>query len=302
MRTVKAMDLCAGAGGWACAAAGLPVEIVAAVDFWEPALRTYGLNWPATRTILGDVRDPAIQGQIERLAEQWKVQLLLGAIPCQWLSLRRNIGNAPGSRELQEERRTLRAVLGLVERIRPRWWCLEDVKGLVKELPPGTPWIQLDSADFSAQSRKRIYVGEFPRPPGVGPLLTPPCQHLMRDHLRPGPFRIGTRVSGRKVVSSDAFSPSTVAGAYPDRKSPTLCCLSSRRDAELVVVEPSLPGGMRQLEWQEAARLQGFPEEYLFYGSPTDVWEQIGQAIQIDTGHAILAEIVREAGLQEQRQ
>ncbi|MBM3956596.1 MAG: DNA cytosine methyltransferase [Gemmatimonadetes bacterium] len=43
------------------------------------------------------------------------------------------------------------------------------------------------------------------------------------------------------------------------------------------------------------ARLQGFPEDYLFFGSPTAVWKMIGQAVQIDAGRAILAAIAADA-------
>lgn len=55
--TIRAIDLCAGAGGWACAARGLPITIVAAVDFWRPACETYRLNHPGVKVIEGDLRE-----------------------------------------------------------------------------------------------------------------------------------------------------------------------------------------------------------------------------------------------------
>jgi site-specific DNA-cytosine methylase len=56
-------------------------------------------------------------------------------------------------------------------------------------------------------------------------------------------------------------------------------------------MDDQVPGRKRQLEWQEAALAQGFPADYLFYGSPTRVAKMIGQAIQIDLGRAILKAI-----------
>ena len=84
-----------------------------------------------------------------------------------------------------------------------------------------------------------------------------------------------------------------------DRKAPTVLSYSSRRDAEVLVMDERLPIGKRQMEWQEAAVLQGFPEDYVFFGSPSDVAKQIGRAIQIDTGRAILSAIVASAAAKE---
>ena len=51
----------------------------------------------------------------------------------------------------------------------------------------------------------------------------------------------------------------------------------------------------RTLEWQEAASLQGFPENYTFIGTRRQAAQMIAQAIQIDTGRAILKAICEEA-------
>jgi len=290
---ILAIDLCAGAGGWACAARGLPITIVAAVDLWEPACVTYRLNHPGTEVICGDVRERETQERILELSRKVKIDLVLGGIPCAWLSIRRNVGNQPEEAEMENERATLRAVLSLVERIGPTWWCLEDVKRLAAELPAGMPWRELDAADFSAQRRKRIYVGRFPTPPGFGPLLDAPSERVAADCLRSGPYRIGKRTFGREPSMSDTFAVDKCYVANPAKKAPTICCTSSRRDPEYVIADDRLPGGMRQIEWQEAAALQGFPADYLFYGSPTDVWYMVGRAVQIDTARAILRGIVQ---------
>jgi len=287
-KRLRAIDLLCGAGGWGCAARGLPVEITLAVDRWDAACRTHRLNHPNTAIIKGDVREAKTRRQILRQAVG--VEVILGAIPCEWLSMRRLMKhNAVGPEERDRERATLQAVLAIIKALRPSYWCVEDVTRLKTELPPDVPWFEIDSKHFSGQRRRRLYVGHFPMP------TLRSCPHKMAAYLRPGPHRIGRRAADRNIAYSQSFSPDKVFGARPGRKSPCVVSWASRRDAELVIEDPEVAGGRRQIEWQEGAALQGFPADYVFYGSPTDVWKMIGQAVQIDTGRAILEGIVADA-------
>lgn len=280
---LKAIDLCAGAGGWACAARELPIRIVLAVDLWDRALKTYEINHPGVQTFLGDVRDKSTQRGI---AAAGPFDLVLGGIPCEEISVWQNINKPVTQTKIDAWRATLSSCLGLVRRLNPRWWCLEDVPGIVKELPPKTPYLMIDSRDYSAQRRRRAYVGKFPKPKPRR------CGDSAGAYLRTGPYRIGSRGWGKSIGRSKTFEKQLVQGLHPGEKCPTVCTWCSRKDHDVVVVDDRLPGGLRQVEWQEAARLQGFPEDYLFYGSPTDVAKMIGQAVQVDTGRAILEAIV----------
>jgi site-specific DNA-cytosine methylase len=290
MNEIRAIDLCCGAGGWACAARGLPIRITRAFDRWPEAAKTYEINHPATQVIVADLLDPAVQGRIRGLKGQ--VDLVLGGIPCEQVTVYRNVWN-PRTRVTAEEiealRRLLDACLDLVHDLKPRWWCLEDVSGVARHLRIMTPYCQIDAAGYSPQRRKRLYVGDFPRP------LRGESAELAGNRLGAGPYRVGPRQWPRAVKTSHQFDGKSTAGLSPGRKSPTICDFGPRRDAELAVLDDRLPGGKRQLMWQEAAGLQGFPEDYLFYGSETAVWKMIGQAIQIDTGRAILEAIVADA-------
>ena len=289
---LRAIDLCCGAGGWACAARGTNLRIVLAVDLWDVCCRTYKLNHPGVDVTCGDLREPEVQRRILDAASAAGVDVVLGAIPCQWLTRKRGKNfNPVGQDEKDRERATLAAVLGLVEAIAPRYWCLEDVVGLAAELPPGIPTLELDSGNYSAQRRKRLYVGEFPR----SVLTRGQCPRVMASELRPGPYRIGRRAADRKLSRAATFTADTAYAASMARKSPTICALGSRRDPDLVIVDPAIPGGRRQIEWQEAAGLQGFPADYVFYGSPTDVSLMVGQAVQIDTARTIIEDICADA-------
>jgi len=284
---IRAIDLCCGAGGWACAARGTAVRITHAFDRWHDAAMTYKINHPETAVVEIDLASEAGLETIRRL--RGRVDVVLGGIPCEWLSIFRNgwnPANTVSDEERARGRRLLDACLAMVEALEPRWWCLEDVVGLARELPPMTPYQVHDASGWSAQRRKRLFVGQFPSPVPTG------NREILADHLRPGPYRIGRRTWGRTPVTSSAFAADRTYAWRPEAKARTICgSINSRRDAELSILDERIPGGKRQMEWQEGARLQGFPGDYLFFGSPTTVAKQIGQAIQIDLGHAILEAI-----------
>lgn len=288
---IRAIDLCGGAGGWACAARDLPIHIAYAIDRWPEAVMTYRINHPDTKVILQDLLCPIGTEDLVGTC-RGQVELVLGGIPCETVSIYRSGWN-PATKPKEEEIAAWRALLDrclqIVEILKPRWWCIEDVAGIVRHLPPLTPWVEIISAGYSPQARSRVYVGEFPMPPRGANV------EVMRERLRSGPYRVGTRLWPRDPATSNVYDGAHFQAARPDNKSPTICNFGSRRDAELGIVDVSLPGGKRQMEWQEAAALQGFPSDYLFYGSPTDVSKMVGQAIQIDTGRAILRAIVAEA-------
>lgn len=287
MKPLAAIDLCCGGGGWACAARGLPIQVLLAVDHWAPACKTYALNHPGTRVLYGDLREPAVAREIRA---HRGVDLVVGGIPCEWLSVYRAFTKAGQVRapERAAQRATLDSVLALCAALAPRYWCLEDVIQILPELPPLTPYQIIDAQHYSGQRRRRAYVGSFPSP---RPERNP---KTLAAYLRPGPFRIGARTASRDPATGRTFTAETFYAAHADRKCPTVCAGGSRHDAEIALV-CAVRGGKRQLEWQELAAAQGFPADYVFHGSPTDVAKMIGRAIQIDTGRAILGAIVDAA-------
>lgn len=290
LQPILAIDICCGGGGWACAARGLPIKIVLAVDFWDAACQTYSLNHPATEVRQADLRSVQVRRKMIEDARAAGVRLVLGGIPCEWLSVYRNLQKVDAA-ERDAERRTLDSCLEIVRLIDPDWWCLEDVIQIKRELPPFVPHETFDAKHWSAQRRKRCFIGNFPRPardPVGG-------SKVLGDMIRPGPYRIGRRLFGRTPQTSRTFSKQTCLGAAMDKKAPTVLSQCSPRDAELAFLDPQVPGGMRNPEWQEMASIQGFPSDYLFYGSPTDVMKQVGRAVPIPLARVILEGIVRDA-------
>jgi site-specific DNA-cytosine methylase len=279
METLKAIDVCAGAGGWACAARGLPIDIIAAFDREPDALATYTLNHPKTECIQCDVTTQDFA--------RWKgIDLILGGIPCESLSVARNNAKAD-AREMKEFTRLLKRFLSLPIELAARYWTFEEVPQVLPLLPNGTPFLRLNSGMFSAQTRWRVYLGNCPMPPIVA------HEGTLADHLIPGPHRISPRIFGKRKPSRRGKSKETFQPFYPAQKSFTItnfCC--SRRDAEMAI---QCELGWRNMDWREAAALQGFPQNYLFVGNPGRVSKMVAQAVQIDTGRAILKALCQVA-------
>ncbi len=287
---ITAIDICAGAGGWAVAARGLPIQIIAAYDHWDAACETYRLNHPETEVHQVDLAADGVAAELVKRHSD--VDLILGGIPCQWLSRYRRLVK-PKPQELDAGRKLVDACLAIARGIEPRWWCLEDVVQLEGEIPLDVPRLILDAKFWCGQRRKRVYVGEFP-PPSAW-LGTSFDRRVLGDYLRRGPYRIGRQSINRELVTGNwTENPGSALRADPARKAPTVMQHGSRRDGEVLVEAPELPTGKRQFEWQELASLQGFPDDYVFFGSPTDVATMIGNAVQIDVGRAILQAIVND--------
>ena len=286
---LRAIDLCCGAGGWACAARETGISILHAYDIWPTACETYKLNHPDTQVHQCDLtkglpNDPR------------PVDVVLGAIPCGWISSARG-GNKAGAAEIARERALLDAVLEIVRKLNPRYWCLEDLVQLRRELPPLTPYRVLDAhaLGYSVQARKRLFVGHFPKVSHSPVEATPTCVYLNR-----GPYFLTDHGRLCRVVefsrrSKESPSRLRVGIRTGDSRLPTVLCWSNRhKNTAPVILDPAIPGGRRELEFAEAARLQGFPENYVFCGDLTSAWRQVADAVQINLARAICRAICED--------
>jgi len=298
---IRAIDICAGAGGWACAAErldsknyygdigyeGKPIQIVAAVDFAEDCLATYKYNHDrpggvaeGCEFIHKDVREvnftPFIGG----------IDLMLGGIPCETITRMRNQA-MPSGDELFDWLLTLDACLNAVKAIKPAWWCLEDVVEVVNHLPEGTPFRKINSNQFSPQNRNRAYIGDFPAPkPGVRNDLE------LIDCLNPGPHNFPLAyLNYQQNPRGSAWRDSgTVRELAYYEKCPTIVHGTKNPTGFVIKMDD---GRRRLMNLSEMGIAQGFPSDYVFIASRHRMAKMIGQAVQVDTGVAILEAIVK---------
>lgn len=163
MGIIKAIDLFCGAGGSSYGARNAGVEMVAAFDFWEPAIATYKENFHTSETWNADIRKVNVHSIKDRLG---KIDLILGSPECT------NHSNAKGGRDRCElSKKTAFEVVRFAEALNPEWIVIENViqmqswskhSELLEEL-----WrldyfvkqVNLNAKDFGVpQSRERLFL------------------------------------------------------------------------------------------------------------------------------------------------
>jgi len=176
--SIQAVDLFAGLGGSTCGAKAAGVQVVAAVDTWGLACKTYADNHPSVQVYEDDCErlDPALIA-----AEHGQIGLLLASPECTSHTC------AKGAAQRSERSRTTAfQVVRFAEVLRPRWIVVENVihmrawsryRGFLAAIEAlgyqCEPQV-LNSADFGVpQSRRRLFIvcEHGRKPPNILPPL-----------------------------------------------------------------------------------------------------------------------------------
>jgi DNA (cytosine-5)-methyltransferase 1 len=306
---LTSLEICAGGGGQALGLEQAGFGHAAVVEVDTAACQTLRLNRPAWRVVEADVR--AVEGREFR-----GVDLLAGGVPCPPFSV---AGKRLGA---DDERDLFPTALRLVEEIRPRAVLLENVPGLLSarftEYREGvrqrlgalgyTPfWRSFNARDFGVpQLRPRAVLvalrhrwandfrwpEEAVTPPTVGQAL----REMMGERGWPGAEAWADRAAG--------IAPTLVGGSKkhggpdlgPTRAKQAWLALG----VDAKVLAEDAPGldfpvdGLPRLTVRMAARLQGFPGDWVFAGKKTPAYRQVGNAFPPPFARAV-AEAVREA-------
>ncbi|MFC9611994.1 DUF6339 family protein [Streptomyces sp. NPDC056938] len=310
-RRFRSVELCAGAGAQALGLERAGFDPVLLIDSKADACFSIDLNRPEWDVICIDVT----QFDLTMRPEAVGVDLVSGGLPRV-----RSLATV-GRDEDTEERKVLKATIGLSRAIKPKAVLLENVPDLIErpEFAPDRAWIEnelgiagyrsdwrvLNAADFGVPQNRRSgflvalqepYFSRFywPEPdevppPTVGQALGP----SMSAHGWPG--------AGRWIKGADRPAPALVGGS--DRRGgadlgPTG---SKKAWAALGVNGSSLadelpdsdfpPDSQPRLTIDQAAAIQAIPRDWRFFGGKTSRYRQIGHAmpppVAAAVGHAI---------------
>jgi DNA (cytosine-5)-methyltransferase 1 len=320
--TYTSIELCAGAGGQALGLhlAGFQHQLL--IDTDKSACQTLKHNNTLHKLGWGKIVEGRIEEFASSFSEQYKgIDLVAGGVPCPPFS---TAGKQLGK---QDERDLFPVALEIVKNTQPKAVMLENVAGLLDEkfnsyrteiefqlnnMGYKVFWKLLNASDFGVpQLRPRVIVvalkAEFSSyfawpdyqipPPTVGEAL----YDLMASQ--------GWEYAAEWKQKANKIAP-TLVGGSKKHGGPDLGPTRARRawqalhvNGSLVADQPPEKGfvGYKNKDGYEymplltvrmAARIQGFPDWWEFYGKKTPAYRQVGNALPPPVAEAVGRQII----------
>lgn len=308
MESLTTLELCAGAGGQALGLEQAGIVHAGLIEVDKHACATLRRNRPEWKVIEEDLNDFTNASAFRH------VDIVSGGLPCPPFS---RAGEQLGERD---ERNLFPAAINVIDQIRPRAVMIENVRGFLdavfedyrkyiagtlKHLGYTTDWRLLNASDFGVpQLRPRVvfvaiqsqYAEHFSWPE---PLKTP--SPTVGDALFALISSRGWKGANAWKKRANEIAP-TIVGGSKKHGGPDLGPTRAKHawaglnvDAHGVVDEPPPPDfiGMPRLTVQMVAKLQGFPDNWIFEGKKTNAYRQVGNAFPPPVACAVARQIVK---------
>lgn len=301
------VEICAGAGGQAI---GLEVggfEPLALLELDGKACETLRINRPNWNVIEDDIKN--FSGAPYRSAD-----LLAGGVPCPPFSVAGKQLGANDERDLFPE------ALRLVDEIRPKAVILENVRGFLDavfndyreklkhqldRMGYKAEWRLLNASDFGVpQLRPRVVIVAMRNSlwkhfswPNVYEHNPPTAGETLYDLMASR----GWLMAEKWCEQADEIAP-TIVGGSKKHGGPDLGPTRAKRAWAALGVDgngiadesPSRDFiGMPRLTVRMVARLQGFPDNWIFAGRKTPAYRQIGNAFPPPVAGAVAKQVMQ---------
>ena len=298
-KKLTSIELCAGAGGQALGLEQAGFNHIALLENDPHACETLRINRPKWNIIEDCIRN-------FNAKEFYGVDLVAGGVPCQPFSL--------GGKQLghKDDRDLFPEAIRIISECKPKFIFLENVRGLSQsrfddyrnslqiklyELGYFCQWKVINSSNYGVpQTRLRFILvgrrdGYAPFPWGE-PDITPPT---VADTINDLMAKRGWKGLSNWLKKANNIAPCIVGGSKK-HGGPDLGPQRARKAwAEMGVNGMGIANeppdrdfqGDPKLTNRMAARLQGFPDEWMFAGGKTAVYRQIGNAFPPPVAQAL---------------
>ncbi len=306
-KVFSCLELCAGGGGAALGIEQAGFTHIALIDNNKQACETLLLNRPSWNVIYSDIRYLDVT--------PWHgIDLLSGGLPCPPFSI---AGKQLGE---EDERNMFPPMLRIVEETNPRAIMIENVRGilttrfskfrddivtLLDNLGYVSQWKLLNAADFGVpQTRFRAFLVALKkdeRKRFTWPTPTLEQKTTISDTIGDLMAEKGWQGVEDWIDKAKSLAPTIVGGSHK-HGGPDLGPTRARREwAKMGIDGIGLANeppkkeflGMPRLTLQMVARIQGFPDEWKFYGSKTQAYRQVGNALPVPLASAVAREIYK---------
>jgi DNA (cytosine-5)-methyltransferase 1 len=308
------IDLFSGAGGLSCGLVMAGYTPVGSVEIMEQAVSTYKYNFVDKKGFkenveTRDIRDKSIKEDLYKSVSKVNVDLIVGGFPCQGFSM-------AGNRIVTDKRNTLYLdMLEIVDHIRPKVVVMENVTGLRSMLGGKVEEkiindfehigykinvATLNAADYyTPQTRKRvIFIGNRLGKENYHPkqILSPDKYITTKEAIsdlikhKSDPLFNHIPTSHSEEMQKKLLSVKEGESLYKNYSDSWKKCPWNKPSCTVkenhggVNIHPKLP---RVLTAREMARLQSFPDDFVFQGSKKWQLVQIGNAVPCYLGKAV---------------
>ena len=312
MNKYKYIDLFSGAGGMSLGFDKANFENVLAVEYDECFASTYKYNFPEHNLKVGDIKNISNE-EIKQLVGDNKIDVIIGGPPCQGFSIAGKIGR----NFIDDERNKLfKEFVRFVDVIKPKMFVMENVAALkthnkgktIKEIVTefkkvgySVKYDVLNAVNFGVpQQRRRIFVigtlkennqFEFPDESkevitveealkGLPKLKSGETSSIPNHNAMKHSDQMLEKMSyvkdggNRQDIPEDIRPKSGDIRKYIryNSKEPSICITGDMR--KVFHYEQN-----RALTSRELARIQTFPDDFIFKGNAGKVQQQIGNAV-----------------------
>ena len=145
------LDLFCGAGGFSEGFKKAGCKIIMGVDNWRPAIQTFQLNFPKSKTLLKDISLLSVD-EIKNLLP--KTDVLIGSPPCQNFSTSNKLGKANKDHGVSLIKVFLRIIVIKKEQGHLKAWFMENVPNFLNSLKENYTYSDLKLSNYA--KRKKI--------------------------------------------------------------------------------------------------------------------------------------------------